>query len=114
MTSESDIVDNTHYVRVVLAHKDWLGGASSSAQFKDTLTQVRYALKRELAECLETDDDELGLLDLVAESLEESRQAVKAMLRALEHEDEGAILEALSAFAQATTALRASQTALGS
>lgn len=101
------------YVRVVLAHKDWLAGQLSTPQLREVLLAVRRELEQDHDAMPRSDQDgHEEILDLVRESLADSAHGIELMLSALEHEDRDEVLEGLSFLARATMALSEGQSQL--
>ena len=103
----------SNYVRVVLAHKDWLAGQLSTPQMREVLRAVRRDLEQDHNAMPRSDKDgHEEILDLVRESLADSAHGIELMLSALEHEDRDEVLEGLSFLARATVALSEGQSQL--
>ncbi len=103
---QPDQRNNLGYVRVVLAHKDWLADSLSSAHLVEILHEELLNLKSKRAHVLGSLKQKPEvMLEVMADVLTESIQGIESMLWALEHDKKQEVLNGLSTLAQATSAL---------
>ena len=99
--------DGSDYVRVVLAHKDWLAKALTSQQLSELLAQVRRNMEQERARLLDrhTEDPD-GVLEVFADALEEGLEGIDLMLTGLKRGNQPKVMDGLAALARATSAVQ--------